>query len=175
MVKLFSLLMIVTGLLIGPAYWFYTVLYTGGSTQSLPMRADEKGVYRSPVFRLTPDQGPVGLALQAQGSLAPNSRDEEPLRDRYAATLYQNGNKAQPLTFTLSAGSDPSPTFKERLLFLNVPRTADYRLELAPITVPNITLGSVQLEIRHKVRQPDTRVVMAGILLLTVGLLILVI
>lgn len=177
MLKNLSLLMIVAGLALGPVYWIYMVHFTGQVARSVELRPGEGGAWSSPAFRLGPDMGPVGLILRLDGHFSPNMPDDQAPRDAYHAVLHQGDAAGPPIRLELSAGTvtNSNPRFRERLVLLRSPQAGEYRLEVAPTRTPQITLDTVQLEIRSHVRQTDNRVVAAGIALLALGVLLLLI
>lgn len=173
MLKPLSLLLILAGLLLGPAYWIYVVHFTGRTAQTVTLSPDGQGGWSSPVFRLAPDMGAVGLILSASGGFSPNMDENRPPRDRYEAILYHADQPASAIRLDFSAGSvaNSNPRFRERLVLMNRPRELNYRLEIKPVSEPEIKLDRVELQVRVDVRQTDNRVVAAGIILIAVGVL----
>lgn len=174
--KTLSLLLLVAGLLLAPAYWIYSKFYTGEQAALLALGRIDGGGWRSPVFRVDADMAPLGLILSTQGSFAPNMHESDPPADRYVATLYRDGAAAQPLTFTLSAKniSESNPVFKEHLVLMNKVTAGEYHLEVMPMTEPRIHHDRMLLEVRRNLSEPDNRVVITGIVLLVLGILGLV-
>ncbi len=175
MLKTFSVLLLLAGLAIGPAYWIYVVHFTGQVAQTVELRAGDDGIWTSPGFRLDPAMAPVGLILRAAGSFAPNMPDDQPPRDRYRVLLYQGEVAGTPIRLELGAASiaDGNPRFQERLLLLQRPQAGEYRLELIPESAPVIRLSNVGLDVRAQVQQTDNRVVAAGIAAIALGALLL--
>lgn len=175
MLKTISLLLILAGLALGPAYWIHVVYFTGRVAQTLELRAGDDGTWTSPGFRLDPAMAPVGLILRAAGSLAPNMADDQPPRDRYRAVLRQDGTAGTPIRLELGVKviADGKPRFQERLLLLQRPQAGEYRLELIPEAAPVIRLSNVELDVRAQVRQTDNRIVAAGIAAIALGALLL--
>ncbi|MGQ9686062.1 MAG: hypothetical protein ACUVT2_07115, partial [Thiobacillaceae bacterium] len=138
MLKTFSLLLILAGLVLGPAYWIHVVHFTGQVARTVELRAVEDGAWSSPPFRLEPAMAPVGLILRAAGSFSPNMPEDAPPRDRYRAVLYQDGTVGPPIRLELGVKAivDSNPRFQERLLLLQRPQAGEYRLELIPEAVP---------------------------------------
>lgn len=174
--KTISLILLITGLLAGPAYWVYAKFFTGSRVALLSLeRADAEAAapWRSAPFTLSPEMAPVGLILHAQGSFSPNMMENSPPKDRYAATLYRDEEAAQPLNFTLGVKSvaDSNPVFKEHLLFFKVVQAGQYRLEVAPVGEADIKLAHVQLEVRQHLHEPDNRIVTGGMVVMILGLL----
>ncbi|MCS6986849.1 MAG: hypothetical protein N2Z63_08575 [Thiobacillaceae bacterium] len=174
MLKAFSLLLILAGLVLGPVYWIYVVHFTGRVTQTLELKAGADGVWRTPVFRLEPSQAPLGLVLRASGDFAPNRPDDQPPRDHYRAVLYHGQAAGAPIGVELAASSvaDSHPQFTQRLLLLARPQAGDYRLELIPAAAAQIRLDRVELEVRAQARSLDTRILAAGLIALAVGVLL---
>lgn len=148
MLKTFSLLLILAGLVLGPAYWIHVVHFTGQVARSVEMRAGEHGAWASPPFRLDPDMAPVGLVLRAAGP---------PIR----------------LELGVTAIADSNPRFQERLLLLQRPQIGEYRLELIPEAAPTIHLSDVELDVHARVRHTDNRIVAASIATIALGALLL--
>jgi len=174
--KTISLILLITGLLAGPAYWVYAKFFTGSQVALLNLeRADAKAAtpWRSAPFRLSPEMAPVGLILHARGSFSPNMLENRPPKDRYAATLYRDEEAAKPLNFTLGVKSaaDSNPVFKEHLLFFKVVQAGQYRLEITPVGEAGIQLEHVQLEVRQHLHEPDNRIVTGGMVVMILGLL----
>lgn len=174
--KTISLVLLITGLLAGPAYWVYAKFFTGSRVALLNLeRADGEAAapWRSAPFTLNPEMAPVGLILHAQGRFAPNMMENSPPKDRYAATLYKDEEAAKPLNFTLGVKSvaDSNPVFKEHLLFFKVVHAGQYRLEVAPVGAADIKLERVQLEVRQHLHEPDNRIVTGGMVVMILGLL----
>lgn len=175
MLKTLSLLLILAGLAMGPAYWIYVVHFTGHVAHTVALRPGDDGSWTSPTFRLEPAMAPVGLILRAAGSFAPNMPDDQPPRDRYRAVLHRDGVAGAPIGVVLGAQAvaDSNPRFKERLLLLQRPQAGDYHLELIPEAAPVIRLADVDLDVRAGVRETDNRVVAAGIATIALGVLLL--
>lgn len=175
MLKTFSLLLILAGLVLGPAYWVYVVHFTGRVAQTVELHSGDAGTWTSASFRLEPAMAPVGLILRAAGSFAPNMPVDQPPRDRYRAVLHQDGTAGTPIRLELGvkAIADSNPRFQERLLLLQHPKAGKYRLELIPEAAPVIRLSNVELDVRAGVQQTDNRIVAAGIAAIALGALLL--
>jgi hypothetical protein len=175
--KILSLVLLVSGLLTGPAYWIYAKFFTGSRVVLVslekPAKAGTAAPWRSPEFNLTPDMAPVGLILDASGGFSPNMDEDRPPKDRYAATLYRDGEAAKPLGFTLGVKSvsDSNPVFKEHLVFFQVVKEGRYHLEVTPTAEPAIRIDRMQLEARQHLHEPDNRIVTAGMVVLVLGIL----
>lgn len=175
MLKTLSLLLILAGLAMGPAYWIYVVHFTGRVAQTVELRVDADGVWTSPTFRLEPAMAPVGLILRASGSFSPNMPEDQPPRDRYRAILHHDVAAGTPIHIELGVKSaaDSNPRFQERLLLLQRPQAGEYRLELIPESPAQIRLSDVQLVVHAQVQQTDNRIVAAGIGAIALGALLL--
>lgn len=175
MLKTLSLLLILAGLALGPAYWIYVVHFTGQLAHSVALHPDTDGAWHTPSFRLAPEMGPVGLILRIDGHFSPNMPDDQAPRDGYHAILHQDGEAGAPIRLNLGvhAVADTQPRFRQRLLLLDAPRAGAYRLDLVPLAAPSITLDAVELDIRSHVLQTDNRLVATGIGLLALGVLLL--
>jgi hypothetical protein len=174
--KILSTILLVAGILAGPAYWVYAKFYTGSRVAMLNReRASPEAAapWRSPAFELTPNMAPAGLVLHAQGRLSPGLDENKPPNDRYAATLSRDGEAAKPLAFTLGVknAADSTPAFKEHLLFFQVVQGGRYNLEVTPATTPSIGIERMQLEVRQHLHEPDSRIVTAGMVVMILGIL----
>jgi hypothetical protein len=175
--KILSLVLLVAGLLTGPAYWIYAKFFTGSRVALVNLEksasAGPAASWRSAEFILAPEMAPVGLILKASGSFSPNMDENRPPRDRYAATLYRDGEAAKPLGFTLGVKnvSDSNPVFKEHLVFFQVVKGGRYHLEVTPAAEPDIKIDRMQLEARQHLHEPDNRIVTAGMVVMVLGIL----
>jgi hypothetical protein len=174
--KTLSLLLLVGGLLAGPAYWIYAKFYTGSRVALITLDksgTDSAATWRSPEFSLTPEMAPVGLILNVSGSFSPNMDENKPPKDRYTATLFKDGVAAKPLAFTLGVKhvADSNPVFKEHLLFFQAVQPGRYHLEVTPAASPDIRLERMQLDVRQHIHEPDSRIVTAGMVVMILGIL----
>lgn len=174
--KTLSLLLLIAGLVAGPAYWVYAKFYTGSQAAQLTLEktgASAVATWRSPEFSLSPDMAPVGLILHAGGSFAPNMDESRPPKDRYSATLFRDGVAAKPLAFTLGVKhiTDSNPAFKEHLLFFQVVQAGRYHVDVTPAAEPDIRLDGMRLEIRQHLHEPDSDIVTAGMVVMILGIL----
>lgn len=165
------LLLIVAGLALGPSYWIYAKFYSGQLAQTLEFIEAEDGRLKTAGFRLSGDMRPVGLILKAQGSFAPNMDEDKPPKNRYQAQIYRDGQLRQEVEIKLatSSVSNSNPAFVERLLWLEAVTPGEYRVVLAPLEAPEITLDQVRLEVRTHIQEPDGRLVAAGMAMLILG------
>lgn len=174
--KKISLLLLIVGLAVGPAYWVYAKFYTGSQAALLTLEKTEAtavSTWRSPEFTLTPDMAPAGLILNAGGSFSPNMDESRPPKDHYAAILFKDGKAAKPLNFILGVKSvsDSNPAFKEHLLFFQVVQAGRYHVEVTPAAEPDIKLDRMQLEIRQHLHEPDSNIVTLGMVVMILGIL----
>ncbi len=174
--KTVSLILLVAGLLTGPAYWIYAKFFTGSQAAMINLErtgADPKSPWRSAEFTLSPGMAPVGLILHAGGAFSPNMDESRPPKDGYAATLYKGSEAAKPLAFTLGVKhvSDSNPTFKEHLLFFQVVQAGTYHLEVTPAAEPDIKLDHMRLEVRQNLHEPDSTIVTVGMVVMILGIL----
>lgn len=178
MMKTVSLLLLAAGMLLGPAYWIYAKFFSGSPAALVPLTSLDAaaGTWRSAEFKLTAEMAPVGLILKSQGSFAPNMDENRPPRDMYAALLSRSKETAKPLGFELNAGSigNSNPTFNTHLVLFQVVKEGSYQLEIRPSGPPSIPLQKVELEVRQHLVEPNPNIVMAGVLLLVLGVLGLV-
>ncbi|MEW5788847.1 MAG: hypothetical protein AB1899_13440 [Pseudomonadota bacterium] len=170
--KNLSLLLLIAGLIAGPAYWVYAKFYTG--SQAALLKLDRAGTgWRSADFRLSPDMAPVGLILHATGSFSPNMHESQPPKDGYAVTLFRDGQAAKPLNISLGVKNvaDSNPAFKEHLLFFQVVQAGTYHVEISPAAEPDIKLDRMELEVRQHLHEPDSTIVTAGMVVMILGIL----
>jgi hypothetical protein len=176
--KTISLLLLIAGLILAPAYWIYAKFYTGKQTAMLTLSkvegADKAStIWRSAPFKLQDEMVPVGLILHVDASFSPNMDEFKPPLDRYNVMLSNQGDKAKPLLITLKASStsDSNPIFKEHLLFMQAVQSGDYQIEVAPASDLTMKVDQMRLEIRQNLSEPDSNIVTGGIVLLVLGLL----
>lgn len=173
--KTISLLLLVAGLILAPAYWIYAKFYTGKQTAMLTLGKAEGPAekWRSAQFELKSEMAPVGLILHVDASFAPTMDDHKPPQDRYNVTLSKEGIAAKPLLITLKAANaaNGNPIFKEHLLFLQVVQSGSYQLEVTPASEPGMKIEKMRLEVRQNLQEPNSHVVTGGIVLLVLGLL----
>ncbi len=174
--KSISLLLLLAGLVAGPAYWVYAKFFTGSRATLVKLEktgAEALAPWRSADFKLSPDMAPAGLILLATGSFSPNMDESKPPKDRYAATLFRGSEAAKPLTFTLGVKhvSDANPSFKEHLLLLQAVQAGDYHVEVTPAAAPDIRLDRMELEVRQHLHEPDSTIVTVGMVVMILGIL----
>lgn len=173
--KTLSLLLLICGLILAPAYWIYAKFYTGKQTAMLTLDKAEGAAekWRSGPFELKPEMAPVGLILHVDASFAPTMEEHKPPQDRYNVTLSKEGVAAKPLVITLKAAnaSNGNPIFKEHLLFMQVVQGGGYQLEVTPASEPGMKIEKMRLEVRQNLHEPNSQVVTGGIVLLVLGLL----
>lgn len=173
--KTISLLLLVTGLILAPAYWIYAKFYTGTQTAMLTLdkAAGPAEKWRSVPFELKPEMAPVGLILHVDASFAPNMDEGKPPQDRFNVSLSKESVVAKPLVITLKAGNvaNGNPVFKEHLLFMQVVQGGSYQLEVTPASEPVMKVEKMRLEVRQNLSEPNSHVVTGGIIALVLGLL----
>lgn len=175
--KIAIYLALLVGLAIGPAYWIYGKFYSGQSAQRITLVRNDVGIYSSAAFRITPAMAPAGVIMTASASFAPNMPDDQPPQVGYEARLSKDGVPFNVAKFALKASStgNTNPTFKERLFYLEAPQDGMFTFELEAKTPQTMQLDSVTLEINANIREPDGRIVSAGMVLAIVAVLILLI
>lgn len=179
--KSLALVVVLCGLLVGPAYWIHAKYFTGRDAALLTLEpaAVKPGlarIWQSAPFTLREDMAPVGLVLIAQGHFAADLDPGRPPRDTYSAILTRDGEMATPLKFNLGVKyvSDSNPAFREHLLLMQKVRAGQYVVTVNQAAEPAIEIDRMQLQVRQNLKEPDPDVVMAGIGLLVLGLLGLV-
>lgn len=178
MIKKISLALLVLGILLAPVYWIHGKFYTGQEALQIPLARDTalvdgRQVWRSAPFELRPEMAPAGFLLLAEGHFSPNMDEGRPPKDMYTATLVKGDSAAQPLAFSLAARnvSDSNPAFKEHLLLMQRVQGGSYRVEVSSVNPPDIQIDSMRLQVRQHVREPDPRLVTAGIVAFVLGLM----
>jgi hypothetical protein len=171
--KIVLTLVILVGLVVGPAYWVYGKFYSGRVNQTITLNAAGDGKFVSTEFRVTPDMAPAGIVMTATGGFAPNTPDDQPPQVGYAATLYKNGVPFNVAKFPLKASStsESNPVFKERLFYLEAPQEGTFRMDIEAKTPQTIRLDSVKIELMANIQEPDGRIVSAGMVLMIVAML----
>lgn len=179
--KILSIVVLVCGLVVGPAYWIYSKFYTGSEAALVSLKpvAVKPGLakeWQSDPFTLAEGMAPAGLILIAQGHFSPNMDENRPPKDGYSATLSRDGEAATPLEFSLGVKhvSDSNPAFREHLLLMQKVQPGQYTLSVRQAAEPAIEIDRMQLQIRQHLQEPDPDIVMAGITMLMLGLLGLV-
>jgi hypothetical protein len=175
--KVILIIVILVGLVLGPAYWVYGKFYSGRSVQKIALVRSGDGRFTSGEFKITPDMAPAGIILTATGGFAPNMPDDQPPQVGFEARLSKNGTSFNAARFLLKAGStgNTNPSFKENLFFLEAPQNGTFMMELEAKTPQTIRLDSVRIELKANMLEPDGRIVSAAVVLLSIALLILVI
>lgn len=173
--KTAALLCLILGVIVGPVYWVYAKFFTGSRLVLLDLKS-EGGAYRSPEFQLEPGMAPAGLILHVEAG-RPSGWDEHSNHtNRYDVVLSREGEAAKPLTITLNgkASAGPSPVFREHLLYFKEVQGGRYTLEVRPKGEPEMPATALRLEVRQHIMEPDSKVVTAGMVLLTLGIITLV-
>jgi hypothetical protein len=170
-----ALLCLVLGLIAGPVYWVYAKFFTGSRLVLLDLKADG-GVYRSPEFQLEPGMAPAGLILHLSTTLPGMPDDGSTPVNAYQVTLMRESEAAKPLgvSFKAHSRSEPNPSFREHLLYLKEVQGGRYRVEVTPKGEPEMPVSALRLEVRQHILEPDSKVVTAGMVLLTLGIITLV-
>ncbi len=176
--KKISLLLLIAGLALAPAYWIYSKFYTGSEAAVIALKANPAApatlrTWQSEPFTLSAEMAPVGLILIAQGHFSPNMDENRPPKDTYSATLSREGTAATPLTFSMGVKhvSDSNPAFREHLLLMQKVQPGAYTLNISQAAEPAIEIDRMELQVRQHLQEPDPDIVMAGIGLLVLGIL----
>ncbi len=170
--KTVSLLFLVIGLILAPAYWIHAKFFTGKQTAMLSLES-VAGKWSSAPFQLQTEMAPVGLILHVDASFSPNMDEHKPPMDRYNVTLIKQGESAKPLLITLKTSNvaNGNPMFKEHLLFMQKVQPGSYQVEVAPASDLTMKVEKMRLEVRQNLSEPNSHVVTGGIVLLVLGLL----
>ena len=180
--KMTSLILVLAGLLLGPAYWIYAKFYTGTQLLSVPLTAKTDAatglqVWQSASFDMKDAAAPVGLILIAQGQFSPNMDENKPPKNTYGAILHRDGEASAPLNFILGVKhvSDSNPAFREHLLLMHKVTPGNYDLTVEARSPAEIQIYKMELQVRQNLHEPDPRVVTGGIVLFILGILVLVV
>jgi hypothetical protein len=180
--KMISLILVIAGLILGPAYWIYAKFYTGSELVNLPLSATPHAttgllVWQSASFDMNESVAPIGLILSAQGQFSPNMEDRKPPKNAYGAILHRDGEASAPLNFSLGASSvsDSNPVFREHLLLMHKVIPGKYHLTVEARTPDEIKIDKMALQVRQNLHEPDPRVVTGGVVLFILGILALVV
>jgi len=170
-------LALLAGILIGPVYWVYGKFYSGHTVHRLVLTRGADGSLASPAFRISRDMAPAGILLHANASFAPNMPDDQPPKVGYEARLSKDGAPFNAAKFALKASStgDAHPAFKERLFYLEAPQDGEFAMVLEAKTAPSMQIDRAEIEVKANLREPDGRIVSAGMVLAIVAVLILLI
>ncbi len=170
-------LLLVLGLLLGPAYYGYCVYLSGETAQRIELRErSDRWVlpdgsilrfhnslaYRPVELDLSPDMNLVSLRLELE---FPRETPADAPALQYQATLQQSGSATLERTLTV----DPEPGRRKAdfgTVEINFPGRYLFLLEESghARATPAITLV-----LRHKIEQPNRYVVWIGLLLLLVA------
>lgn len=177
--KLLTLLLIVLGLVVGPAYWIRAKFFSGDDGALLTLKAVEPQtgllrIWQSEPFRLEADMAPVGLIMLAQGRYSANMSPNRPPLDSYSITLTHAGKAAEPLKLNLGVKrvTDESPAFRAHLLLMQKVQPGDYAIAVTQAAEPAIQIDRMQLQVRQHLDEPDPDIVLAGMLMLAIGLFV---
>ncbi|MGF1615031.1 MAG: hypothetical protein ACFCVA_14290 [Gammaproteobacteria bacterium] len=185
--KSVAIVLIVCGLLLGPAYYVFYRYFSGDVVMVLPVAVQDRptaGVqshapaiapraFEPVVLRLDPEMNPVRLTLKLRGHW--NTFLVEPGHNRHRATLTGEGGVIADSVFQISAtGPEPGwQVYREVLATLEVPTSGDYTLVLKEVAQQNMVASDFVVEVRRNVHSPDTRIVVAGALMLCLGFIAL--
>ena len=181
--KTLSLIFLIVGLILAPAYWVYAKFFTGSQTammllESVVAADNADTVWRSPPFQLQADMAPAGLILHVDATFSPTSADHRQPHDRYNVMLSREGDTAKPLLITLKGNGKKEDTpevgnqqFKEHLVFMQTVKPGNYQVEIKPASVSVMKVEQMRLEIRQNLQEPNSDIVTGGIVLFVLGLL----
>jgi len=169
-------ILIIAGLLIGPAYWVYAKFYSGSPALSVPLSTlipPAAGHWRSDEFALNAHMAPAGLVLTIQGTPPSVNPIEGYGVNRYSVTLSHEGETGKPLVFTLGKGKaeEGKLFFQEHLLLMQKVLPGRYRVEVSALPDSNLQIEKMQLSVQQHLHEPDSRIVTAGMLVFVLGIL----
>ena len=173
-------LLLVLGLLLGPAYYAYCIYLSGETAQSVPMteRGDRWVLPDGSILRYHNSLGykPVTLELSPEMNLVslrllvefPEQATEKPTPIQYQATLQQPDHAA--LERTLRVAGKPG-TGRADFGTVEILYAGQYVFLLEEIGSPANTPG-LTLEVREKIDSPNRYVIWIGMTLLLVALVL---
>ncbi len=177
-------LLLMVGLLLGPAYYAYCLFLSGSTSQTVEMteRASRwvmpdgsilrfaNGVaYKPVVLTLTPEMNEVALRLRFSFSDGANAEAGTDLQ--YQASLAQFDHTI--LERPIVVGARRSGTQTVDVGPMEIPYPADYVFVLEEIGNPH-TVPSLSLDVVEKVEPPNRTIVWTGLVLLIVAALVTV-
>lgn len=177
--KPMGVLLLILGVLLGPAYYVYARFFSGTvlATQALAMNVSDGTVRAATTLELAPAQGPIGLILRVLAEQGPLAAPSEAPRDPFVARVLLHDRLILEHRFTLASSAvEPHPglVFQEALPLLDALDAGTYRVELASEGAPQLTLRHVDVQVRSGMQAPDWRIVATGAALLTAGVAALV-
>lgn len=171
-------LLLVLGLLLGPAYYAYCIYLSGETVQSVPMteRGDrwvlpDGGIlryhnslgYKPVTLELNPEMNLVSLRLLVE---FPEQATDKPKSIQYQATLQQPDHAALEHTLRVAgkSGTERADFGTVEILY-----AGQYVFLLEEIGSPGNTPG-LTLEVREKIDRPNRYVIWTGMALLLAAL-----
>jgi len=174
--KITGIVLLILGLLLGPGYYVYTRFFSGDLIATQPLPVDAAGQRFEPVLlRLVPDMQPVGLVLRFTVSHGPTIQPTYTPRSDYRVRLLDGERAVLDHRFSLQSPeveSTPSRVFQHALPVLPVERPVSYRMELSAENEPQMQVHSADVQVRAHVREPDLKLVAAGVALAVIGFLV---
>jgi Fe-S cluster assembly ATPase SufC len=175
-------LLLVLGIVLGPVYYAYCLLFTGETTQHIKLteRANRwvtvdgsilryaNGLAYKPVaLQLAPHMNRVSLRLQL--SLPEQHTRTAAAELRYQASLLQLEHTVmqRPVTVKISAGQSREVDIGP----LEIPYPAEYLFVLEEIGTP-VQIPTLSLELMEKIEVPSRPVVWSGMALLMLAAII---
>lgn len=185
--KVMGIVLIASGLALGPAYYTVVRFFSGGVVVSLPIEMERRSaaseeqsataallrISEPVVVWLKPEMNPLRLILSVRCHW--DTLLVGPRHNRYRATLARGDAMIFERTLQLvAAGPDPgSQVYREVLTTIEVPTAGDYTFLLQETAAPEMASSDFQLEVRRHVRHPDMRLVVAGFLMFCFGVVAL--
>jgi hypothetical protein len=121
---------------------------------------------------------PIGLVLRFNVSHGPTIMPPDTPRNDYRVRVLDGARVVLDRRFSLQSSlveGTPGLQFQRALPLTGIERAADYRLELEAEGEPQMQVHSADVQVRAHAREPDLRVVAAGVALAAAGLLVLLI
>lgn len=172
MQKRTGVLILLLGLLLGPGYYVYARFFSGELVASQVLEID--GKHFAPIaLSLDPNMGAIGLVLRFSVSHGPTPVPPDTPRSDYRVRVFEGERVILEQTFSLQSSeveSTPGRQFQRALPVLYVNHPGVYHLELAAQGEPGMRVHSADLQVRAHVREPDLRLLVAGGVMVAIGL-----
>lgn len=182
----FSILLILIGLVLGPAYYAWASFFSGGKVAELRlgekgtrftlpsgdvMRFSNANAFQPVELALDPAMNTVGLVLVFE--VVGDVRVEPVRGDAYQALLLANGHPLLQKQVSISRGSHQGPDqrWSELVATIDVPHPGTYTFVLEEAKPPELPLAGITLQVRRNVVRARMEVVWSGVALLVAGIL----
>jgi hypothetical protein len=175
-------ILLVAGILLGPVYYAYCLLFSGKTIQSIDMterasrwitsdgsilRFSNGLAYKPVALALSPDMNRVALRLNF--TFADGNNERTPVELRYQATLVQLDHTVleRPMLLRVTRGGTRTMDIGP----LEIPYPAEYLFLLEEAGARNV-VPALSLEVVEKVETPERPIVWGGLVLLIIAAII---